>query len=428
MGTKINRRTFIKGAAAATAAGITGFPHIWVRDYDQVYAKGGEIKVGVLFSLTGTTALVEKGASKVTEMAIDEINAKGGVLGKKIVPIIEDPASDPKLFSEKANKLIVGNKVSSVFGSYTTASRKAALPVFEKRKNLYIYPTFYEGFECSKHVIYTGAVPNQQLQNFVPWIVRNTGKKKFFLVGSDYMFPRGMARVVKILLKQVGGEWVADEYLELGHSQWASMVAKIKHSGCDCVFSSVVGDSIIAFYREYKNQGMDMEKIPIFSDCTSEIEVQGMGAKYAKGSYTSFPYFQTVDTPENHKFVEAWKRYAGKDQITHTVLDKAYFGVFLWAQGVEAAGEVHPIAIREGMKGQETNAPGGRVRIEPQNLHTWLTPRIGKARADGQFDIVNEYPGPIMPLPYAEYGESAFNLFCTEKGLDSSKIKVQKKT
>jgi urea transport system substrate-binding protein len=186
----ISRRRLLTGAAAG-AAGVAGLPHIWIKNMDYAWAEDAkEIKVGVLYSLTGTTATIEKSMSQVTKFAIEQINKAGGVLGRKVVPIVEDPASDPKTFSEKANKLVVGDKVPTVFGSYTSASRKAVLPVFEKRNNLYWYPTYYEGFECSKNVIYTGAVPNQQQANFVPWIIKNLNKKKFFIVGSNYIYPR----------------------------------------------------------------------------------------------------------------------------------------------------------------------------------------------------------------------------------------------
>lgn len=421
---KLTRRSLLKGSAAAGAATFAGFPHIWMRDMDLVWAQDAkEIKVGVCYSLTGTTAIIEKSMSQVTLMAIDQLNKQGGVAGRKVVPIVEDPASDPKTYSEKANKLVVSDKVPTVFGSYTSASRKAVLPVYEKRNNLYWYPTYYEGYECSKNVIYTGAVPNQQQENFVPWIINTLGKKKFFIVGSNYIYPREMAKVCKILLEKHGGEWVADEYLELGHSEWGSMVRKIKESGCDVVYSNVVGDSVVAFYREFKNQGLTQDKLPICATVTSEIEVQAMGPEFAAGSFTSFPYFQSVATPANEKFVEDVKSYMGKDAVTHHALECAYFQVFLWAQAVEKAGKIDPVAIREAAKGQEFDAPEGRVRIEPENLHTWLTPRIGQVQSDGQFKIVDEYKAPIKPLPYSAYGETEDSLFCTSKGLDTAKLK-----
>ena len=424
----MRRRDFLKKSGIALgAAGLTTFPHVWVKDYQFAWADDDEIEVGVLYSLTGTTAIVEKQLSKVTEMAIDQINANGGVLGKKVVPIIEDPASDPRTFNEKANKLVVRDRVPSVFGSYTSASRKAALPVFEKRKNLYWYPTFYEGFECSKNVIYTGAVPNQQQENFVPWITKQ-GYNKFFIVGSNYIYPREMAKVCKILVEREGGSWVADEYLELGHTEWGSMVNKMKtmwEAGeCDCVYSNVVGDSIVAFRREFINQGLSYDKFPIFATVCSEIEVQAMGADYAAGSVTSFPYFQSVSNAANEKFVEDVKSTMGADTVTYHAMECAYFQVFLWAQSVEKAGEVDPLSVREASKGQEVDAPEGRVRIEPENLHCWLTPRIGVWGSDGQAEIVDEYAEPLMPLPYSAYGEAPDNLFCTQAGLDSSKLKT----
>lgn len=414
----IERRKILKSAALGAAT--LAMPRILGGGAARAE---GEIRVGVLYSLTGTTAIVEKSMSQVTLMAIDEINKAGGVLGKKVVPIVEDPASDPRTFNEKANKLVVGDRVPSVFGCYTSASRKAVLPVFEQFRNLLWYPTYYEGFECSKNVIYTGAVPNQQLSNFVPWIIKTLGKKKFFIIGSNYVYPREMSKVTKILLKQHGGEWVADEYLPLGDAEWAAMVAKIKNSGCDVVFSNVVGDSVVAFYREYRNQGLSMDKLPICATVTSEIEVAAMGPEFAVGSYTSFPYFETVDNPQNHRFVEKYKSFAGKDAVTYHALECSYFQVHLWAQSIEKAGKPDPMAIREAALGQKYLAPEGPVKIEPENQNTWLTPRIGQAQSDGMFKIVDAYKEPIMPLPYAAYGETPTNLFCTAHGLNVAKLR-----
>ena len=193
---------------------------------------------------------------------------------------------------------------------------------------------------------------------------------------------------------------------------------------CDCVYSNVVGDSIVAFRREFINQGLSYDKFPIFATVCSEIEVQAMGPDYAAGSVTSFPYFQSVSNPANEKFVEDVKRTMGDDTVTYHAMECAYFQVFLWAQSVEKAGEVDPLSVREASKGQEVDAPEGRVRIEPENLHCWLTPRIGVWGSDGQAEIVDEYAEPLMPLPYSAYGEAPDNLFCTQAGLDSSKLKT----
>lgn len=414
---KINRRSFLKSTALASSA--LAAPYF----FHRTALAADKIEVGVLFSLTGGLSIIEKSLADATTMAIDEINAKGGVMGKPIKAVIEDGASDPKTYNEKASKLVIKDRVPTVFGSYTSASRKAVLPVFEKRRNLYFYPTYYEGFECSKNVVYTGAVPNQQLSNFIPWIVNTLGKKKFFIVGSNYIYPREMAKVSKILIEQAGAEWIADEYLELGHSEWGAMVNKIKNSGCDVVLSNVVGDSVVAFYREFKNQGLTHDKLPICATVTSEIEIAAMGAEFAVGSYTSFPYFQAIQTDVNQAFVERYRKYVNDPKaVTHHALESSYFQVYLWAQALEKAGEATPAAIREGVKGQEFDAPNGHVTIDPENLHAYLTPRIAEWLPDGQGKIIDEYEAPVRPLPYVAYGESGDNLFCTEKGLDTSKL------
>lgn len=426
----VSRRTVLAGGAAVLSASIFAPSLLRAADYptSAVNTTGlavtdDTVTIGILHSITGTMAISETGSVQAEKLAIDQINAMGGILGRKIEYIQEDGASDWPTFAEKAKKLLVNDKVASVMGCWTSASRKAVLPVFEKRRNLYFYPTYYEGFECSKNVVYTGAVPNQQLSNFIPWIVNTLGKKKFFIVGSNYIYPREMAKVSKILIEQAGAEWVADEYLELGHSEWGAMVNKIKNSGCDVVLSNVVGDSVVAFYREYKNQGLTHDKLPICATVTSEIEIQAMGAEFAQGSYTSFPYFQAIESDTNQAFVERYRKYVNDpNAVTHHALESSYFQVYLWAQALEKAGEATPEAIREGVKGQEFDAPNGHVKIDPANLHTYLTPRIAEWLPSGQGKIIDAYDEPVQPLPYVAYGESPDNLFCTEKGLDTSKL------
>ena len=416
---QLNRRSFLQ-AGVGSAAALSG-----TSLFTRAAMAADTIDVGVLFSLTGGLSIIEKSLHDATLMAISEINASGGVMGKQVRAIEEDGASDPKTYNEKASKLVIEDKLPTVFGSYTSASRKAVLPVFEKRNAMYFYPTYYEGYECSKNVVYTGAVPNQQLSNFIPWIMKTLGKKTFFIVGSDYIYPREMAKVCKILIEKNGGKYVADEYLELGHSEWGSMVNKIKGSGCDVVLSNVVGDSVISFYREYKNQGLTHDKLPICATVTSEIEIAAMGAEYAVGSYTSFPYFQAIDTPENKSFIERYRAYVKDPKaVTHHALCSAYMQVFLWKQAVEKAKDTSPNAVREAVRGQTYDSPGGEVKIEPENLHTWLTPRIAEWQADGQGKIVDAYPAPIFPLPYSAYGETEQNLFCTPKGVDPRKLKI----
>ena len=412
----LNWRNFLKTTGAVGAAGALATPSFFLR---SARAAGGEIKVGILYSLTGTTAIIETSLNQATILAIEEINAAGGVNGMKIVPVVEDPASDPATFSQKARKLVVGDKCVSVFGSYTSASRKAVLPVFEKYDNLYWYPTLYEGRECSKNVIYTGAVPNQQQKEFVPWLVKNFGKK-FYLIGSNYIYPKEENNVCKILLKGLGGEVVGEEYVPLGHSEFSSVINKIKDTQPNVIFSTVVGDSVVALHRQYKAAGLDPAKMPMASLTTSEEEIAAMGGEFAVGHYTSAPYFMSTDTPENHKFVEAIKKRWGKDKTTNFVSEPAYFQVHLFKQAVEKLGksELTPQAIREASWNQEYKAPEGLVKIDAENSHTYLWPKIGEAQADGQFKVIEQTKEWVEPLPYWAYPGQV----CTPKGL------VEKKT
>ncbi|WP_454817481.1 transporter substrate-binding domain-containing protein [Labrys neptuniae] len=407
------RRTFLKVGGLA-AMGLAA-PAL-LRLGDRAWA-AGEVPVGIMYSLTGTTAIVEKSMNQCAQMAIAEINAKGGVLGKQLRPVIEDPASEPRTYSEKARKLVMEDQVPVIFGCYTTASRKAVLPVVERRKGLLVWPTWYEGEECSKNVLYAGsAVPNQQLENSLPWLKKKLGRSKLFIVGSDYAFPRGMAKTSKTICQKIGMEVVGDEYLPLGHTEWASMVSKIGASGADVIFSNVVGDSIVAFYRELRNQGYSFDKLPLCSSTTTEVEIKAMGPEYALGSYVSLPYFQTVETPQNQSFVKAFKAYAGADAVTHAAMEAVYIGVHMWAMAAEKAGEFTAKGVTSSIGGMSFEAPQGKVTIDPQSLHSYLTPRIGKTRADGLLDIVDQYPEPLLPLPYSSVGESAEKRICTTSG------------
>jgi urea transport system substrate-binding protein len=410
----IKRRAFLKGSAAAGAGLLAGFPHIWIKDYSLARAADGEIKVGVLFSLTGTTAIIEESLNKATIMAIEEINDAGGINGMKIVPIVEDPASDPATFAEKARKLVVGDKCVSVFGSYTSASRKAVLPVFEKRNNLYFYPTLYEGRECSKNVIYTGAVPNQQQDEFVPWLVEKFGKK-FFLIGSNYIYPKEENNYCKKLLEKLGGEVVNEEYVPLGHSEFSSVISKIKSTEPNVIFSTVVGDSVVALHRQYRAAGLDPAKMPMASLTTSENEVAAMGGDAAAGHFTSAPYFMVHKSPENEKFVAAYRKRWGDDKVTHFVSEPCYFQMYMFKQAVEklANSDITPDTIREAIKGVELIAPQGKVLLERENLHTWLWPKIAVAKSDGQFEVLKDSAEWKKPDPYAAYP----NQKCTEEGL-----------
>jgi urea transport system substrate-binding protein len=412
---KKTRRSFIK--KAVVGSGLLAAPHIWIKNSSLAYAAKGEIKVGVLFSLTGTTGIIEESLNKATILAIEEINDSGGINGMKIVPVVEDPASDPATFAAKARKLVLSDKCVSVFGSYTSASRKAVLPVFEKRDNLYWYPTLYEGRECSKNVIYTGAVPNQQQDEFVPWLVEKFGKR-WYLIGSNYIYPKEENNYCKKLLADLGCEVVAEEYVPLGHSEFASVVNKFRSEKPNVIFSTVVGDSVVALHRQYRAAGLDPDTMPMASLTTSENEVAAMGGDAAAGHFTSAPYFMVWDSPENQKFVEAYQRRWGEDKVTHFVSEPSYFQVYMFKQAVEKLdpSDISPQTIREATKGVELIAPQGPVRIDPATLHTYLWPKIGQCKSDGQFEILQQSSEWLEPVPYKAYPDQV----CTEAGLKQS--------
>tara|TARA_R110002049_G_scaffold13509_3_gene58719 strand:+ start:69102 stop:70352 length:1251 start_codon:yes stop_codon:yes gene_type:complete len=412
---KKTRRSFIKKTAVGVGVlAASNFPYIWIKNSSLAYAAKGEVKVGVLFSLTGTTGIIEESLNKATILAIEEINDAGGINGMKITPVVEDPASDPATFAAKARKLVLNDRCVSVFGSYTSASRKAVLPVFEKRDNLYWYPTLYEGRECSKNVIYTGAVPNQQQDEFIPWLVEKFGKR-WYLIGSNYIYPKEENNYCKKLLAELGCEVVAEEYVPLGHSEFASVVNKFRSEKPNVIFSTVVGDSVVALHRQYRAAGLDPETMPMASLTTSENEVAAMGGDAAAGHFTSAPYFQVWDSPENHKFVEAYRKRWGKDKVTHFVSEPSYFQIYMFKQAVEKLdpSDISPQTIREAVKGVELVAPQGRVRLDPATLHTYLWPKIGVCKSDGQFEILRQSSEWLEPVPYKAYPDQQ----CTEGGL-----------
>ncbi|HZS51741.1 MAG TPA: urea ABC transporter substrate-binding protein [Bryobacterales bacterium] len=389
------RRAFLKktaGAAlAAAASGLTGL------------SCGGRssqpIKVGIMHSLSGTMAISETSLRDVELMAIEEINAAGGVLGRQVQAIVEDPASDWPTFAEKSRKLLLSDQVCSVFGCWTSASRKAVLPVFEKNNGLLWYPVQYEGNECSHNVFYTGAAPNQQIGPAVTWLLKNRGKK-FYLLGSDYVFPRTANGIIKGQLAQEGGQLVGEEYTPLGHMEYSTVVNKIRAAKPDVVFSTINGDSNVAFYKQLRNAGITADDIPVMAVSVAEDEVRGIGGSVAAGHYASWNYYQSVDTPENKAFVAKFKAKYGDNRVTDDPIEAAYFQVHLWAQAVQKANSIEVDAIRAAALGQEFKAPEGLVRIDPKNQHTWKTVRIGKIREDGQFDIVWSTDGPIRPEPW----------------------------
>ena len=373
-------------------------------------AKAGEIdpskppiKVGVMHSLSGTMAISEVAIKDVVLMAIEEINAAGGLLGgREVVPIIEDPASDWPTFAEKSKKLILKDKVCSVFGCWTSASRKACLPVFEKYNHLLWYPVQYEGNECSKNVIYSGAAPNQQTGPAVSWLLKQ-GKKRFYLLGSDYIFPRTTNMIIRGQLEEEGGVLVAEEYTPLGHMEYSTVVNKIKQAKPDVIFSTINGDSNVAFFKQLKAAGISARDIPVMSVSIAEEEVRGIGGDNVAGHYAVWNYFMSQDNPVNDVFVENYQNRFGKDRVTDDPIEAQYINVKVWAMAVEKAGSDDVNAIREAARGLEYLAPEGPVRLDAENHHYWKIVQIGKHLKNGQFKVVWSTPGPVRAMPWSRF-------------------------
>lgn len=368
-------------------------------DTSSKNVEGDTVKVGVLHSLSGTMAISEVSLRDAELMAIDEINAAGGVLGKKIEPIVEDGASDWPTYAEKARKLLLEDQVATVFGGWTSASRKAMLPVFEQNNGLLWYPVQYEGMEQSPNIFYTGATTNQQIVPAVDWLMENQGKK-FFLIGSDYVFPRTANQIINAQLKAKGGTVVAEEYTPMGHSDYNTVISKIKSTKPDVIFNTLNGDSNVAFFKQLRDAGITAKDIPVLSVSVAEEEIRGIGVDVLKGHYAAWNYFQTTDTPENQTFVKNYKAKYGDDRVTADPIEAAYTAVYLWAEAVKKAGSFDVDKVKKAADGIEFSAPSGLVKIDGETQHIYKTVRIGQVQADGQFKEVWNSGGQVKPDPY----------------------------
>ncbi|MBI5368827.1 MAG: urea ABC transporter substrate-binding protein [Planctomycetes bacterium] len=362
----------------------------------------GAIKVGVLHSLTGTMAISETSVRDASLMALAEINAQGGLLGRTLEPVVADGKSDWPTFAQEAERLITQEKVSVIFGCWTSASRKTVKPVFERLDHLLFYPVQYEGLEQSPNIIYTGAAPNQQILPAVKWCLDNVGKK-IFLVGSDYVFPRTANAIIKAQVTALRGEVVGEEYALLGSTEVKEMVAKIVAAAPSAILNTINGDTNIAFFKALRAAGITPAKIPTVSFSIAEDELRSMDATQMAGDYTAWNYFQSGDSPENRKFVADFKAKYGADRVTDDPMEAGYFGVHLWAQAVRDAGTDDVKEVRKKLPNQTFTAPEGLVSIDADNQHTWKTVRVGKIRADGQFEIVWTSDKPVRPVPYPVY-------------------------
>ncbi|GAA3508844.1 urea ABC transporter substrate-binding protein [Dietzia aurantiaca] len=397
-------------AAALLALGVGALTACGSRTTDEAAAaaescvdtSGDTIKVGSLHSLSGTMAISEETVRDSVALAIEEINADGGVLGKQIEPIVEDGASDPAVFAERAEKLITADCVAAVFGGWTSSSRKAMLPVVEDNNALLYYPVQYEGLESSPNIYYSGATTNQQIVPALDYLKEERDIESLYLVGSDYVFPQTANRVIRAWADANDVEILGEDYTPLGSTDFSTIVNKVRTAQPDAVFNTLNGDSNVAFFREYSNAGLDAEDTPVVSVSIAEEEVQGIGAENIAGQLTSWNYYQTIDSPANTAFVDAFKAEYGENRVTSDPMEAAYTSVYLWKSTVEKAGSFDVPAVQEAADGVSYEAPEGTVTIDGENNHISKTALIGEIRPDGLIYEVWSSGEPIEPDPYLE--------------------------
>ena len=357
------------------------------------------VKIGLLHSLTGTMAISEAPVRDSELLAIKEINEAGGVLGKKIIAVQEDGQSDPSTFAEKARKLITEDKVVSIFGCWTSASRKAIKPVVESLFGLLWYPVQYEGMEASPNIMYMGASPNQQVVPAIDYCAQKFGKK-MYLIGSDYVFPRTANRIIKAQLAQMKGECVGEAYVSMGNKDFDDEIADILREKPDVIINTLNGDSNIYFFRQLAEAGITADTIPVMSFSISEEEVVQIGIANLRGHLVAWNYYETTETPRNEKFVADYKHEYGNERVTGDPIEAGYIAVYMWAAACEKAGSFDVEDVRMAAKGLSFTAPEGTVTIDGANQHLYKQVRIGKIRENGLIDEIWATPGAIKPDPY----------------------------
>ena len=390
-----DRRTFLQTATSLVAA--SAVPGLFLNSIEAHAVDSPTVKLGLLHSLTGTIALAEAALVDAEKLAVEEINAAGGVMGKKIEVVIEDGASDWPTFAEKTKKLLERDKVAAIVGCYTSASRKAILPVLHQSHGLLYYPTYYEGQEQDKSVIYTSQEATQSVIAAIEWMAKQQGKT-FFLVGSDYIYPRTCNKIAKSTITRLGGTLAGEEYAPLGHTEFSSIINKIKAAKPDWVYSTVVGGSNVAFYKQLKAAGLDGAKLKLLSTVVSENEIDGIGKDNAVGYYACMGYFESLKNPQNEKFVKAIKAKYGANRVVGDPMECAYNAVYLWKLAVEKAKSFDIDKVIAASNGIVFDAPEGQIRVA-NNHHVAKKVRVGRARADGQFDIVFE-SAVMEPNPF----------------------------
>jgi urea transport system substrate-binding protein len=410
----MQRRTVFKALALTTAlaaAGIASFP---------VFA-ADTIKVGILHSLSGTMAISETALKETALMTIAEINAKGGVMGKKLEPVVVDPASNWPLFAEKARQLISQDKVAVVFGCWTSVSRKSVNPVFKELNSLLFYPVQYEGEELEKNVFYTGAAPNQQAIPAVEYLMSKEGgaAKRWVLLGTDYVYPRTTNKILRAFLKSKGVAEtdIMEDYTPFGHSDYQTIIAKIKKFASEgkktAVVSTINGDSNVPFYKELGNAGLKATDVPVVAFSVGEEELRGVDTKPLVGHLAAWNYFESLKNPTNEAFIKMYKDWAKKNNlpkadsvVTNDPMEATYIGIHMWAQAVEKAKSTDTDKVIAAMAGQKFKAPSGfEEEMDPKNHHLHKPVFIGEIKADGQFNVVWRTKGPIKAQPWSPYIE-----------------------
>jgi len=404
-----NRRNFIKATVLAAALSSIG----------MAAQAADTIKVGILHSLSGTMAISETALKETALMTIEEINKNGGVLGKKLEPVVVDPASNWPLFAEKARQLLAKDKVAVVFGCWTSVSRKSVLPVFKELNGLLFYPVQYEGEELERNVFYTGAAPNQQAIPAVEYLMSKDGgeAKRFVLLGTDYVYPRTTNKILRAFLKSKGvkDEDIMEEYTPFGHSDYQTIIAKIKKFSSEgkktAVVSTINGDSNVPFYKELGNAGLKATDVPVVAFSVGEEELRGVDTKPLVGHLAAWNYFMSLKNPQNEKFVKMYKEWAVKNKlpnastvVTNDPMEATYVGIHMWKQAVEKAKSTDVDKVIPAVGGQSFAAPSGyTLKMDETNHHLWKPVMIGEIKADGQFNVVWKTKGPIRAQPWSPF-------------------------
>lgn len=410
----LNRRNFVKAACGALPFVASPFVSrlSFARSRSPWVTRQGTIKIGLLWSLTGHLSVIEKPSRDVGLFWVDQVNKNGGVDGIKIEPIVIDAKSDMKAYREGIKHLMLEEKVLATFGGYTSASRRAVMPLVTLNNGLFYYPTCYEGRECWQHIICTGPIANQHSYDLIPYMVKNFGPRAYF-IGSNYVWPKESNRNAKHWLEKAKGELVGVSYMPLGHGDFEQIFKIVKRLQPDWIFSTVVGDSDIYLRKEYIKAGFSPDKLPTASLTTSEMEVKLMGAEYGEGHILSAPYFQSLNSKTNYKFVDQFlESFYGTSGVTHYNMEETYLTFLYFKKAIEliikeqGVHAINPTNVRHytaGLELSENESPEGAVRIDPKNFNSWLTPKIGMFDENGQINLLFQQKQTIAPNPYLLY-------------------------